>query len=65
MLVISLSSPTLVSASACCIQCQDALCCKSMLSMDCAGGEPDGFSFAGRVRRRWRVYVCVPAREMA
>lgn len=35
--------------SPCCIQWQNIMYCKSAFSKDCAGGEPDSFSSAGRM----------------
>lgn len=65
---LSLSLCCCKSVSPCSVPCQNALHCKSALSEDCAGGEPDSFSIAGRVgelrrtrsrRSRRRVHVCV------
>lgn len=42
---------------------QNVLYCKSAFSKDCAGGEPDSFSCAGRVIEETEVeWMCVRGR---
>lgn len=50
------------SISLCCIPRQNILYCKSAFSKDCAGGDPDSFSFTGRVIEETEEEgrVCVP-----